>query len=78
VWANIPPKRNRKGSLVFRAWLYRSANLVERFFNKLEQFLGIATRCDKRPENFFAAIKLASTRIWMCSCETAPQSVHTA
>lgn len=60
VWANIPPKSNRKGSFVFSAFLYRYRNLVERFFNKLKQYLGIATRYDKNPENFLAAIKLAS------------------
>ena len=71
VWANIPPKSNRKGSFVFSAWLYRYRNLVERFFNKLKQFRGIATRYDKDPENFLAAIKLASARIWIRSYESA-------
>jgi transposase len=33
VWANIPPKSNRKGSFVFSAFLYRYRNLVERIFN---------------------------------------------
>jgi transposase len=39
VWANIPPKSNRKGTFVFGAFLYRYRNLVERYFNKLKQFL---------------------------------------
>lgn len=65
AWANIPPKRNRKGSFAFSSWLYRQRNLVERFFNKLKQFRGIATRYDKDPANFLAAIKLASVRIWL-------------
>lgn len=67
AWANIPPRRNRKGSFVFSKWLYRQRNLVERFFNKLKQFRGIATRYDKRPENYLAAVKLASVRIWLRS-----------
>ena len=71
VWANIPPKRTRKGSFAFSSWLYRYRNLVERFFNKLKQFRGIATRYDKCPENFLAAIKLASARIWLRSYEAA-------
>ena len=70
VWANIPPKSNRKGSFVFNAFLYRYRNLVERFFNKLKQYRGIATRYDKNPENFLAAIKLASARIWIRSYES--------
>jgi transposase len=65
VWANIPPKSNRKGSFAFSTFLYRYRNLVERFFNKLKQFRGIATRYDRIPENFLAAIKLVSTHIWI-------------
>jgi transposase len=44
VWANTPPKSNRKGSFVFSAFLYRYRNPAERFFNKLTQFRGIAMR----------------------------------
>ncbi|GGE86932.1 hypothetical protein GCM10011317_50040 [Niveispirillum cyanobacteriorum] len=64
AWANIPPKANRKGSFVFSSWVYRQRNLVERFFNKIKQFRGIATRYDKRPENFLAAVKLVALRLW--------------
>jgi transposase len=67
VWANIPPKSNRKGSFVFSTFVYRYRNLVERYFNKLKQFRGIATRYDKNPDNFLAAIKLVSARIWIRS-----------
>jgi transposase len=55
AWANIPPKATRKGSFSFSRWVYRQRNLVERFFNKIKQFRGIATRYDKRPENYLAA-----------------------
>ena len=64
AWANIPPKSNRKGSFVFSRWVYRQRNLAERFFNRIKQFRGIATRYDKRPENYLAAVKLVATRIW--------------
>ena len=37
VWANIPPRSNRKGSFAFSSWVYRQRNLVERFFNKIKQ-----------------------------------------
>ena len=67
AWANIPPKSNRKATFAFCKWLYRYRNLVERFFNKLKQFRGIATRYDKRADNFLAAVKLASVRIWIRS-----------
>ena len=67
AWANIPPKSNRKGPICFSRHLYRDRNLIERFFNKIKQFRGIATRYDKRPENYLAAVKLVATRIW---CES--------
>jgi transposase len=70
AWANIPTKKNRKESFAFSKWLYRQRNLVERFFNKIKQFRGIATRYDKNPLNFLAAIKLASIRIWLRSYES--------
>jgi len=65
AWANIPAKRNRKATFSFSPWVYRQRNLVERFFNKLKQFRAIATRYDKDPLNFLAAIKLAAARIWI-------------
>lgn len=65
AWANIPPKTNRRETFAFSKWVYRQRNAVERFFNKLKQFRGIATRYDKNPENFLAAVKLAATRIWI-------------
>jgi transposase len=71
IWANIPPKSNRKGSFVFSAFLYRYRNLVERFLNKLKQFRGIATRYDKNPDKFLAAIKLVSARICIRSYDSA-------
>lgn len=65
AWANIPAKSNRKGSFSFSRWVYRQRNLVERFFSKLKQYRGIATRYDKNPDNFLAAIKLIASRIWI-------------
>jgi len=64
AWANIPPKANRTGTFSFSSWVYRQRNLVERFFNRIKHFRGIATRYDKRPENYLAAVKLVAARIW--------------
>jgi len=64
IWANIPNRSNRKRRFGFSPWLYRERNLVERFFNRIKQYRGIATRYDKNPANFLAAIKLISIRIW--------------
>ncbi len=72
AWANIPPKCNRKDPICFSKHLYKARNLVERFFNKIKQFRRIATRFDKTAENFLAAVKLASIRIWLrCNESTA-------
>ena len=58
IWANIPARSNRKQRFAFSGWLYRQRNLVERFFNRIKHFRGIATRYDKCPENYLAAVKL--------------------
>ena len=65
AWANIPPRVIRKDSFSFCKWVYRQRNLVERFFNRIKHFRGLATRYDRKPENFPAALKLASIRIWI-------------
>lgn len=61
---NIPSRSNRTQRFVFSDWLYRQRNLVERFFNRIKLFRGIATRYDKCPENYLAAAKLICARIW--------------
>lgn len=50
--------------LLFQASL-QGPNLVERFFNRIKQFRRIANRYDKLAENFLAAVKLASIRVWL-------------
>ncbi|MFK4875385.1 IS5 family transposase [Novosphingobium sp. ZW T3_23] len=65
AWANIKPMPNRKRRPIFSAFLYRYRNLVERFFSKLKQFRAVATRYDKRDDNFLASVQLASIRIWL-------------
>lgn len=61
----------RKDRFSFSAWVYRQRNLVERFFNRLKQFRGLAARYDRSPDNFLAALKHASIRIWLASNESA-------
>ena len=63
--ANIKPLPRRTNVPAFCPLLYRARNLVERFFNKLKHFRAVATRYDKNPDNYLAAVKLASARIWM-------------
>jgi transposase len=65
AWANIPPKRNRTETLCFSPYLYRSRNLVERFFNKIKHCRRVATRYDKLAANYLAFVQLASIRLWL-------------
>jgi len=44
---------------------YRGRNVVERSFNKLKQWRGIAMRTDKTARSYRAAITLAATLIWI-------------
>ena len=44
---------------------YKGRNVVERCFNRLKQWRGIAMRSDKLARNYRAAICLSSTLIWI-------------
>ena len=68
--ANVKPMPQRLNPPHFSKRLYRKRNLVERFFNKLKHFRAVATRYDKRDDNYLACVKLASIRIWMRSNES--------
>ena len=72
VWANIPPRSNRKEPICFSPYLYRARNLVERFFNKIKQCRRVATRYDKLAANYLAFIQLASIRLWLRVNEYTP------
>jgi len=65
AWGNIRAMQHRLKPPPFNKWLYRQRNAVERFFNKLKHFRAVATRYDKRDDNYLASIKLASVRIWL-------------
>ncbi len=70
AWGNIRAMPGRLEPPAFSSWLYRQRNAVERFFNKLKHFRAVATRYDKRDDNYLASIKLASLRIWLRSNES--------
>jgi transposase len=65
AWANVKPMPNCKKAPAFSSYLYRYRNLVERFFSQIKPYRAVATRYDKRPENFLAGVKLVSIRIWL-------------
>ena len=70
AWGNIRPMPNRVRHPVFSPWVYRQRNAVERFFNKLKHFRAVATRYDKRDDNYLASVQLASMRIWLRTYES--------
>ena len=65
AWANIRAMPHRLKPPAFSHDLYKQRNAVERFFNKLKHFRAVATRYDKRDDNYLASVKLASVRIWL-------------
>jgi transposase len=61
--------RLRRGSRggrpsAFDQQLYKRRNVVERCFNRLKQWRGIATRYDKTDDSYQAAVTLASLLMW--------------
>ncbi|HEY9369893.1 IS5 family transposase [Streptomyces sp.] len=61
--------RARRGSRggrppAFDREIYKHRNVVERCFNRLKQWRGIATRYDKTAESYDAAVTLASLLMW--------------
>ena len=61
----IPPKANRKVQRDCDFALYAERNLVERFFNFIKQFRGIATRYEKTARNFLAGLHLVCALAWL-------------
>jgi transposase len=60
-------RRGRHGGRphAFNPAIYKRRNVVERCFNRLKQWRGIATRYDKKALNYRAGIVLASIILWL-------------
>ncbi len=76
ITAVIPEKndqqanRKRKGSaggrpVGFDPDLYRQRNTVERCFQKIKTWRGLATRYDKTPESYEAGLHLRGSIMWL-------------
>jgi transposase len=63
--AVIPPKANRKEIRGYDRHVYKSRNLIERFFARIKQFRRIATRYDKLAVRFEAFISITAAFIWL-------------
>jgi len=55
----IPPRSNRKTKRRYDRALYRTRNLVERFFNRIKHFRRVSTRYDKLADSYLVFASLA-------------------
>ena len=61
----IPPRSNRVNPRAFDRHIYKSRNLIERFFSRIKQFRRIATRYDKLAKSFLSFVHLACAFVWL-------------
>jgi transposase len=61
----FPRKSNERRRGTFDKSLYRQRNQVERCFNRLKQYRRIATRYEKKVENYLTMMALASIMMWL-------------
>ena len=59
--------RDELRSTYQQSFWYKGRNVVERCFNRLKQWRGIAMRSDKLLRSYRAAVSLAATWIWIKS-----------
>ena len=60
----IPQRRGMPRQRAFDPVLYKQRNRIERTIGKLKQLRRIATRYDRIPANYLAALYLASLSFW--------------
>jgi transposase len=83
ITAVIPEKtdqqanRKKKGSaggrpVTFNPRLYRKRNTVERCFQKIKTWRGLATRYDKDPRSYQAGLHLRGSIMWLKHLTTTP------
>lgn len=63
--AVIPPKANRRDQRGYDDNLYADRNKVERFFGRLKEARGFATRYEKTATSFLAVAQLLAALDWM-------------
>lgn len=61
----IPRRKNERRRGRFDKAIYRMRNRVERLINRMKQFRRLATRYEKRAENYRALWVLAATLLWL-------------
>ena len=61
----IPRKRDERRTGPFARAIYRLRNQVERLINRLKQYRRIATRYEKRAENYHTMVLIAAIMLWL-------------
>lgn len=61
----IPPKRTRAHQRAFDQHVYADRNKVERFFGRLKEACGFATRYEKTATSFLAVAHLLAALDWL-------------
>ena len=61
----IPRRSNEHRGGKFDKALYRQRSWVERCFNRLKQYRRIATRYEKKAQNYLAILTIASILLWL-------------
>jgi transposase len=61
----IPRRRNERRTGPFSREFYRQRNRIERTINRLKQFRRVATRYEKRAENYLAMLMIAAITMWL-------------
>jgi transposase len=61
----IPRKRDEHRTGPFDRAIYRLRSQVERLINRLKQFRRIATRYEKRAENYQTMLLIAAILLWL-------------
>ena len=63
--AVIPSTANRNEQRDIDKELYKERNIVERFFNRIKHYRGLATRYEKTAESYLAMVHLACIKGWL-------------
>ena len=66
IQAVIPSSARRTRPLPLDRHAYKRRNLIERMFCRIKDWRRIATRYDRRADNYLAAVALVSTVAFWC------------
>jgi transposase len=59
------PTRSNEPPVLWRDWIYRHRNRVERLWSRLKEWRAVATRYEKTAASFLGVLSLAATFDWI-------------